>query len=270
MRFLSPLSCLLSFLLFLAIGLSMAQAAAPARKAPLLSGNASKSNLPHNNQTLVLSGFAKKATTNILSPGTNPLAPKLESAKFYHCIDMPARYLKLKNDWQNAHRANVPEVYQLADFAQQAYDASTHEEPLARWQLSGGPNPWIFRPKVHLVGVGTDATLDVQFRITVQVRMGPLRVHPKVLMSDLNYLIGASRVKTLYSQVIGIPAIAPGEEMLLPGKPIALLPLIAQAPNQWPVEAIVTAAMVSPAGGPVVRSTLPILPDHFVLPMAYY
>jgi hypothetical protein len=224
-------------------------------------------------------------------PGTEPKAKvghssdlppfdvKVAGLDFYYRMDEKARFMELKNQWQSAHRGGLP-TGQATEYSKEAYNQASVEEVLKQWRYHGGPNPWVFRAKGHLFNDGKKAYLNVPLRVTFRAKFGDLKVDPDTQMANFTHLQQTARWKTLpVSHAINIPAIAPGEDILLDLGQINLLALI--YPNQtntqptweppeschcWPVE--MEVRLDSPRFSGATR-TLRLIPDHFVLPTVY-
>jgi hypothetical protein len=108
--------------------------------------------------------------------------------------------------------------------------------------------------------------LTVPVSVTVRAKVGDLRVDPDIQMTDYEYLKESAQWETISQKTLTIPAIAPGEDMLLTLMQFHLLDFLAAHPNRWPVQVEVT--LTSPLIGSSRRS-ISLIPDHFVVPVLY-
>ena len=192
-------------------------------------------------------------------------ALKLQSMAFYYKLDAETRFLDLKTQWQGAHRGEIP-MDKAKEFALQAYHASTMDTPFNAWRYQGGPAPLVFSAKAHIYGTGQKALLHVPFLVTVRAKVGDLRVITDLQLTDYQNLQATAQWITLYQQTIRVPAIAVGEDLLLPLMEFQMLDFYQKHPNQFPTQ--VEVRVSSPALGTVAKC-IPLTPDHFVVPVLY-
>lgn len=205
---------------------------------------------------------------------------QLEEVRFYYRMDSDARYTVLKVQWQNAH--NEPYTEAIGErLSLRAFNNASIEKSFEVWRQQGGPHPLVFFVKAYLRNPTQTAILNQAVQVTVKAKTGPLRVDPQVLMTDYNYLKRTAQWETLLTQVVNVPVLAPGEEILVPITKFQLMRFLRLHPNSWPesiqVEAVLQESSASPAAkngknaakNPRKSATLELLPDHFMLPEAY-
>jgi hypothetical protein len=189
----------------------------------------------------------------------------LDEVDFYYRTDAEARYQSLRTQWRQTH-AEVLTAEEAEPLALQAFNAASIAKPLPAWRQQGGPRPWVFFAQAHLVNPTPTARLNVPITAKLEARIGPLRVDPRVLMTDYGYLEKNARWQPLSTQTFTVPVLAPGEEILAPVGKVQILRLLRFNPTAWPVALRLT---VSTPGQPPKQRLLPLIPDHFVLPEAY-
>lgn len=214
-------------------------------------------------------GQAGKQPVRVLSGGVKQQVGegfRLEEITFYYKADAQARYLDLKNKWQQDHAGLVP-ADTLQQFAIDAWNKASVEKPFEVWLAQGGVSPKVFIAKAHVANNTDEARLGVRLTVTVKARIGDLRVDPTLLLTDYDYLAATARWQTLESKTVTIDALAPGEEMLVPLTQIEIMALQKRYVDQFPVEITVEAAMTGADNKrQQAKATLPLTPDHFVLP----
>ena len=203
-----------------------------------------------------------QAATGRLEP-THAL--QAQSLDFFYKEDARARFLDLKNNWQSAHRGEIP-MSTAAEFATEAHAAASVEVPLKQWHAQGGPAPEVISSRLHLFNTTPRAFLNVPLRVSVQAKTGELRVNPAIQMTDYAHLRQTARWQTVLSETVPVAAIAPGEDLQVEVMTFHLLDYLKQHPGQWPSEMQVTVD--SPLLGHQTQ-TLPMIPDHFVIPTMY-
>lgn len=193
-------------------------------------------------------------------------ALKVQSLDFYYKLDEAARYLELKNQWQSEHRGEIP-IAKAKALAQEANLTSDMDTPFAYWRYHGGPSPLTFRAKAHIYSSGEQkAFLNAPFLVTVRVKVGNLRVIPDLQLTDYTTLQTSAHWETLSQCTIRVPAIAAGEDLLLPLMEFQLMDFLEKHPNQFPIR--VEVRLSNPHLG-VVTKSIPLTPDHFVVPVVY-
>ena len=190
---------------------------------------------------------------------------KVQSMDFYYRMEQESRYLDLKNQWQSHHRGEITQKKAI-EFARQADQASDMETPLTAWQYQGGPAPYIFRAKAHIFSTAPKAMLNVPFTISVRANVGQLGVIPSLQLTDYERLRSSARWVEISKKTVTVPAIAPGEDLLLPLMEFQLLLFLERHPQSFPVT--IEVLLSSPQLGSVSK-TLPLTPDHFVMPVFY-
>lgn len=201
-------------------------------------------------------------------PGNKqPQNKLLEEVVFYYKVDEEARYVDLKNQYQNKHRGEIP-LAEAENLAWQAYRKATVERPLEKWLYHGGASPNIFTGKAHLFNKTKNALLDVKLDITLRARVGKWLVNPDIQMTDFAYLVKTAQWRTLWQESRTVPVVAPGEEMLVRalGR-FNILRFMRLNPNEWPMEMELTVR--APALNEQVKTTLELVPDHFLVPVLY-
>lgn len=213
--------------------------------------------------TLVL---ITQAVTLLATRAGTPKAPiRVESIDFYYKMDAKARFLDLKNRWQSENRGALA-ISKASELANEAYNQSNSESVFDQWRYHGGPAPSVFVSKAHIYNSGKTALLNVPVSVTVRAKVGDLRVDPIIQMTDYDYLKETAVWETVSIETITIPAIAPGEDLLLPLMKFRLLDFLASHPNRWPV--LVEVRMSSASLGNS-RKAISLVPDHFVVPVLY-
>lgn len=192
-------------------------------------------------------------------------AVKASSLDFYYKTDAKARFLDLKNQWQSKHRGEIS-LNQADEMAQEAYSQASVETPFSQWLFHGGPDPRVFTGKLHLYNSSTKALLNVPLSVTLRAKVGELRVNPEIQMTDYDHLDDTARWEDVSSKTITIPALAPGEDMLVEVARFRLLDFLARHPNQWPSQVMVQVN--APQMGST-RKIITLVPDHFVVPVLY-
>jgi len=190
---------------------------------------------------------------------------KLQSLEFYYKLEAETRYLDLKTEWRSAHFDEIT-LCQANELAVKADLASELETPFQQWRYQGGPAPRVFTAKAHIYSTGAQALLNVPFTITVRAKVGELMLIPSIQMTDYKTLEATARWLTISKQTIRVPAIATGEDLLLPLMEFQLLDFEAQHPNQFPIA--IEVQIASPFL-PTSSKTLTLRPDHFVVPVEY-
>jgi hypothetical protein len=190
---------------------------------------------------------------------------KVDNIGFYYKLDAKARYMDLKTRWQSEHRGELGAA-KASELATEADAASSVESPFDKWRYQGGPDPAIFTGKAHIYNAGHKALLNVPVSVTVRAKVGDLRVSPDIQMTDYDYLKDSARWEVLSHKTLTIPAIAPGEDMLLTLTQFHLLDFLTAHPNRWPVQ--LEVSMSSPFLGSS-RQSISLIPDHFVVPVLY-
>ncbi len=208
-------------------------------------------------ETLTLLGSSKAAETLH--------ALKAQSLSFFYKEDEKARFLDFKNQWQSAHRGEIP-LKQAAQLASDAYTQSSVENELLHWRALGGPSPEVMSAKLDLYNTSPQALLDVPVQIRFRAKVGLLRVNPAVQMTDYDYLNQTAQWETVSNHSTRIAVIAPGEDMRLDLGRFELLRFLSTHPGKWPVELAVNVS-AKPLGAHSQNLTL--LPDHFVMPALY-
>jgi hypothetical protein len=190
---------------------------------------------------------------------------KVDNIGFYYKLDAKARYMDLKTRWQSDHRGELAAT-KASELALEADKAASVESAFDKWRYQGGPDPAIFAGKAHIYNAGHKALLNVPVYVTVRAKVGDLRVNPTIQMTDYDYLKDSARWELVSQSTVTIPAIAPGEDILLPLTQFNLLDFLAKHPNRWPVQ--LEVSMVSLSAGSS-RKTISLIPDHFVVPVIY-
>jgi len=190
---------------------------------------------------------------------------KVQSIDLYYKLDAEARYIDLKNQWQSDHRGEIP-IEKARELALEADHESDMDTPFTQWRNQGGPAPLVFSAKAHIYGTGQQALLNVPFTVTIRAKTGNLRVITDLQLTDFQTLRSTAHWLTISQRTIRVPAVAIGEDLLLPLMEFQMLDFQKRHPNQFPVALEVKVS--SPALGTVTR-TLPLLPDHFVVPVIY-
>jgi hypothetical protein len=192
-------------------------------------------------------------------------AIQVQSLDFYYKLDEAARFLDLKAQWQGEHRGEIS-IAKAKELAQAAYRESDLDTPFDRWRYHGGPSPRTFSAKAHLYSLGQKALLNVAFQVTVRAKVGNLRVIPNLQLTDYKTLQTSAHWQIVSQRTIHVPAIASGEDLLLPLMQFQLLDFLERHPNQFPV--CLEVRLSNPHLGSVVKS-IPLSPDHFVVPVFY-
>lgn len=209
---------------------------------------------------------AKKPPEGVVIQGTiqekHGTALRIERVQFYHKIDEEVNYLSLKKDWLTSHPTSL-NLAQAGKLAEDAFEKSTVETPLEEWRYHGGPNPFVFTAKAHIYNDSPEAHLNKKFKIIVKAKIGNLGVNPNTLLVDYNHLKNSATWKTLSNQSITVPAIAPGEELLLDVMQLNMLAFMATYPNQWPTELTVSVSMTG--SNAFAEESLHLTPDHFMV-----
>jgi hypothetical protein len=193
----------------------------------------------------------------------------VEEIRFYYRLDADARYQALKLNWQNSHQESYsPDIAETLAF--RAFNASSLEKEMTEWRYQGGPHPLIFFTKLYLRNNQNKAILNTLIRVTVQGKIGPLRVDPQVLMTNYEYLKNQATWKVLSTTVSEVPVFAPGEEMLLPVEKFQLMRFLRLNPNSWPESLRVEVTLLNKGKvSQLKQKTLTLIPDHFLLPEPY-
>ncbi len=187
---------------------------------------------------------------------------KLQSINFYYRLDEAARFLELKTQWQSEHRGEVP-MNAAAVLVQQAHQASDMDTPFSRWRYQGGPAPAILEAKAHLYTTGQKAMLRVPFSVTFRAKVGNWRVDPTLQLTDFEGLNRSAQWQMVSQRTLTVPAIASGEDVLLPLGEFELYRFLQKHPNQFPVA--LEVRVNNPMLG-TITTTLPMIPDHFMTP----
>lgn len=190
---------------------------------------------------------------------------KVESLGFFYKLDEQARYLDLKTKWQTEHRVDLS-LDKASELAKEAYGKAGVESPFEQWRYQGGPAPHVFSSKMHLYNAGKNAMLNIPLQVVVRAKVGELRVSPDIQMTDYDHLEQTARWETVSQKTVKIAALAPGEDQLVEVMNFQLMDFLAKHPNQWPSQVEVS---VSAPGIATTRKLLPLVPDHFVVPVLY-
>lgn len=190
---------------------------------------------------------------------------KVQSLDFYYKLDADARFIELKTQWQGEHRGEITPD-KARELALQADHDSDMDTPFNQWRYHGGPAPQVFTAKAHVYGTGTKALLNVPFLVTVRAKTGNLRVITALQLTDYQTLQSTARWLMLSQRQIRVPAIAAGEDLLLPLMEFQLLDFLQKHPNQFPVA--LEVKLSSPMLGTITKH-ITISPDHFVVPVYY-
>lgn len=214
-----------------------------------------------------LPGSEIKAGVSAIRPANASVSDiKVAGAEFYYRLDEKARFIELKNQWQSKSRGELP-IDRAQVLAQDAYEHASVEEVLNRWRYHGGPSPWVFTAKAHLFNEGEQAYLNVPVTVAYRAKLGDLRVNSALQLTDFNHLKQSARWEKLPGgQSRTIPALAPGEDLLLDLGRVELLALLAAHPNRWPTEIEV---QISSPRFATVSKRIELTPDHFVTPQIY-
>lgn len=187
---------------------------------------------------------------------------RIERVQFYYKADEEIHYLSLKKNWLKTHPAQLS-LTQAGSLAEEAYNKATIDTPLEFWRYQGGPAPFLLSAKAHIFNDSPEAHLNKKFRVLVKAKIGSLGVNPNTLLVDFNHLNNSGRWKTLSNQIIEVPAIAPGEELLLDVMQLNMIAFMATYPNQWPTEMTVDVSM--PGSFAQAAQTIELTPDHFMV-----
>lgn len=190
---------------------------------------------------------------------------RVASLQYYYKLDEHARFLELKTKWQTEHRGEIP-LRKAAVLAQEANKKAGVEAELPHWRAQGGPAPNIFFAKLHLYNAGRNAILDIPLTVTLKANIGELRVSSATQLTDYGHLRKTARWKTLSTETLRIPVIAPEEDQIVEVAQFRLFEFMEKHPSLWPESVEVT--VVSPQLG-MVKKRLTMLPDHFVVPTLY-
>jgi hypothetical protein len=197
--------------------------------------------------------------------GADVFAMQLEEARFYYRLDAETRYTTKRAKWQSEH--NEPYSAEVAEaLAWAAFTESTLEKPLTRWQAQGGTAPGVMIGKVYLINNSDLGVIEMPLKVTLMARVGPLRVDPTLLLTDTNYLSQKAQWRTVFSQTVMVPAMAPGEEMLFSVVRFEMFRFLRFNPTAWPEK---LKLMVALPGQKPTETILPVEPDHFLLPEDY-
>lgn len=192
-------------------------------------------------------------------------ALKLEDARFYYRLDAETRYTTKRAQWQSER--NQPYSAEVAEeLAWNAFTESSVEKPLMRWQAQGGTAPGVMVGKVYLINDSDIGAIEVPIKVMLMARVGPLRVDPTLLLTDTTYLTQKAQWKTVFSQTVMAPAMAPGEEMLFPVVRFEMFRFLRFNPTAWPEK---LKLRVSLPGQKPTETILSVDPDHFLLPPDY-
>lgn len=209
-----------------------------------------------------------------LHPASALGAPEILDVSFFYRMDADARYLTLRNTWQQEHEGAFS-VSEAVPLALQAFQAASLEAPLDAWRQQGDPHPSVFFAKAYVRNPSTvNALLNTKLRVILKAKVGALRVDPQVLMTDYGYLERSSRWETLYQQVVNVPVLTPGEEMLVPVAKFELFRFLRFHPDLWPETLTVEVTLADrgtarAAVGKQNKAELKLVPDHFLLPESY-
>lgn len=215
--------------------------------------------------TLALLLLSEAVTLLSTKAATAPTPLQVQALDFYYKQDEKVRYLDLKQQWQTAHRGELP-VTKAAELADQAYSQATIESPLEEWNYQGGPSPQVLSGQIHLYNTSQQALLNVPLTVSLRAQVGELRVNPLLQMTDYKHLEASAQWQSLSNSRISIPVIAPGEDMLVDVARFQLLQFLAKHPSQWPARLEIEVKAPHMATS---RKTLTLIPDHFVVPVLY-
>lgn len=152
------------------------------------------------------------------------------------------------------------------ELATEAYGIAGTESPFDTWRFHGGPAPKVFTAKAHLYNPGHTALLNVPVTVMIRAKVGELRVNPSIQMTDFDFLEDSAQWETVSKEMLRIPAMAPGEDLLLPVMKFRMLEFLQRHPNRWPVQ--LEVKMTSPSVTTAYK-TISLVPDHFVVPVLY-
>ncbi|MGE0200197.1 MAG: hypothetical protein AB7P76_04430 [Candidatus Melainabacteria bacterium] len=193
-----------------------------------------------------------------------PNPTDIESVRFYYRAEEQSYYLDLKTnaEEQNAGPLGPDRLIALAD---EAHDKSRMDKPLEQWLFHDGPRPVVLFAKVHLYNNADLTRLHVPLTVRVRARVGERLVNPDTLLVDFTHLENSARWEDLPVPEVVIPALTPGEEMLLPVFTLNLREFITRhAVGAWPLELEITVS--SPVLSGTASRILPLTPDHFMTP----
>jgi hypothetical protein len=193
------------------------------------------------------------------------LAMQLEDARFYYRLDAETRYTTKRAKWQSEH--NEPYSAEVAEeLAWNAFVESSLDKPMTRWQAQGGTAPGVMVGKVYLINNSDGGAIEIPLKVTLMARIGPLRVDPTLLLTDTAYMSQKAQWRTVFSQTVMVPAMAPGEEMLFSVVRFEMFRFLRFNPTAWPEK---LKLMVALPGQKPTETVLPVDPDHFLLPPDY-
>lgn len=215
--------------------------------------------------TLVLLTLSEGLTLLATHAASSRSAIQVESINFYYKPDEKARFLDLKTRWQSENRGELS-IDQAISLADTAYRQAGINAPFKVWRYHGGPSPWVFTGKAHLYNKTGQALLNVPLSVTLRAKVGDLRVHSALQMTDYDHLEETARWETVLQQTVPIPALAPGEDLQIETFRFAVLNFLKTHPNRWPVQLEVRLSTPAMSGS---RQSLTLIPDHFVVPAVY-
>lgn len=215
--------------------------------------------------TLTLLLLSEAVTLMATRAATSHGPVKVDNISFYYKLDEKARFLDLKTQWQSEHRGELP-LGKAVEIATEAYNTAATESPFEMWRYHGGPAPNVFTSKAHIYNQSRTALLNVPVTVLVRAKVGELRVNPAIQMTDFEHLEDSAQWETISKETIMVPALAPGEDLLLPVLQFRLLEFLARHPNHWPAQ--LELKLTSPLIGTAYKS-ISLVPDHFVVPVLY-
>ncbi len=204
-----------------------------------------------------------------------PNSVLLEGIQFFYKLDSDTRFLERRSQWEQKSKGLIKISLQaLEEMAYKAYDEASAEKPFDIWREQGGPNPLVFRPKIHVRNNTDQAWLNVKIEVIWRAKIGDLLADPELLLTDYDNLSDTAKWENLFIENINVDVLSPGEDKLVELSPFQLFFFLSLYKNKWP-EFLELEANLQSADGQSFGTlpehqaiqALPMIPDHFVVPI---
>ncbi len=203
-----------------------------------------------------------------------PNSVLIEGIQFFYKLDAGTRFLEKRTQWETESKGRIKIALEdLEAMAYKAYQEASVEHPFDVWREQGGPNPLVFRPKLHLRNNTDQAWLNVKIQVIWRGKIGDLLADPELLLTDYDNLSATAQWENLFVEELNIDVLTPGQDKLIEISPFQLFSFLSLYKNKWPEYLEVEAHLKSADGqtfGTLPQhqyiQALPMIPDHFVVP----
>ncbi len=204
-----------------------------------------------------------------------PNSVLIEDIQFFYKLDADTRFLEKRAKWEAETKGRVKiDLGHLEQMAYAAYFEADVEKPFSIWREQGGPNPLVFRPKIHLRNNTDQAWLNVTLQVIWRAKIGDLLADPELLLTDYDNLSETARWENLFVEEIKVDVLSPGEDKRVELSPFQLFYFLSLYKNKWPEYLELEARLLQSEGqtfGTLPEhhyvQALPMIPDHFVVPI---